>query len=291
MRLMAAAASAVVTALVVARAMEVGSSPPRHGAIRPRRLQGWLVQAGLGVTPSQFLGSSLMAGAAAYLVVFGVTSLPVVSLVPAVVVATLPRAFYGRRRARRLASVAEAWPDGLRDLISSVASGSSLVGSLEALAANGPLPLREAFGRFPFYSRSVGVVAALEMICEDLGDPTSDRVIEILILAQERGGTVVPEILRDLAAATTRDVWALEQVRTESLEQKINARVVFVLPWVVLMAITARPGAFRDFYATPAGLFVVLIGGVLSLVGMAAVARIGRIPTEPRVLGPAAGEG
>jgi len=145
--------------------------------------------------------------------------------------------------------------------------------------------LREAFQGFDVYSRSLGVVPALEMVKDDLADPTADRVIEVLILAYERGGSVVPEILEDLAEATTRDLWTLEQVRSEALEQKINSRVVFVLPWIVLVAMTARSGAFRDFYSSPAGLLVVAIGGVMSLVGVFVASRLGAQQTEPRVFG------
>ena len=123
----------------------------------------------------------------------------------------------------------------------------------------------------------------MEMTRSELGDPTSDRVIEVLILAHERGGVVVPEILADLAVATTRDVWTLEQVRGEALEQKINSRVVFVLPWLVLVVLTMRSGASREFYSTPIGIFVVVVCGLMSLVGMAVAGRIGAQPGEPRV--------
>ena len=134
------------------------------------------------------------------------------------------------------------------------------------------------------HSRSLGFVPALEMIKSDLADPTSDRVIEVLILAYERGGAVVPQILSDLAEATTKDIWTLEQVQTEALEQKINSRVVFVLPWLVLVAMTAQSGAFREFYSTPAGVMVAATGGVMSLIGMAIASRLGRQPPEPRIL-------
>jgi tight adherence protein B len=145
--------------------------------------------------------------------------------------------------------------------------------------------LREAFQGFDVYSRSLGVVPALEMVKDDLADPTADRIIEVLILAYERGGTVVPEILEDLAEATTRDLWTLEQIRTEALEQKINSRVVFVLPWLVLVTMTARSGAFREFYSSSAGLLVVAIGGVMSLVGVGVASRLGAQPSEARVFG------
>ncbi len=247
------------------------------------RSVSWPSQAGLDVTPAQFWLTSSAAACGTYLVVFALTSLPVVALMPALVVATLPRAYFGRKRAQRLAQVQEAWPDGLRDLIASVRSGASLPNAIESLAGFGPAPLRQAFQGFAVYSRSLGVVPALEMIRADLADPTSDRVIEVVILAYERGGSVVPEILSDLAEATTRDIWTMEQIRSEALEQKINARVVFVLPWFVLVAITARQGPFRDFYSSRAGVMVAVIGGLMSLLGIAIASRLGSQPAEPRV--------
>ena len=240
---------------------------------------------GLDVTSMQFWATVSAAGVVTYLVVFAVTGLIAVSFVPAIVVATMPKAYFARKRSLRLACVQEAWPDGLRDLLSSVRSGASLPSAIENLAVFGPESLRQAFQGFDVYSGSLGVVPALEMVKDDIADPTADRIIEVLILAYERGGTVVPEILEDLAEATTRDLWTIEQIRTEALEQKINSRVVFVLPWIVLVAMTARSGAFRDFYSSPPGLLVVLIGGVMSLFGVTIASRLGAQPAEPRVFG------
>lgn len=275
-----AAASTAAAAALVVRAIRSGY---RRRQSSTRVEAPWQSQAGLDVTPTQFWLASIGAGLLTYILVYAVTSLPIVSAMPALVVATVPRAYFGRKRGRRLAEVQEAWPDGLRDLISSVRSGASLPSAIENLAAFGPAPLRSAFQGFTVYSRSLGVVPALEMVKSDLADPTSDRVIEVLILAYERGGAVVPEILSDLAEATTRDIWTLEQIRTEALEQKINARVVFVLPWFVLIAMTAKPGAFREFYSTSAGLTVAVIGGVMSLLGIVIASRLGSQPAEPRV--------
>lgn len=240
---------------------------------------------GLDVTPFQFWSTVVLVAGVTFLCVVAITGLVAVSLVPAIVVATLPKTYFSRKRTQRLNRVQEAWPDGLRDILASVRSGASLPVALEHLSSFGPEALRQVFQGFDIYSKSMGVIAALEMIKDDLADPTSDRIIEVLILAYERGGTVVPEILSDLAEATTRDLWTTEQIRTEALEQKINARVVFVLPWLVLVAITARPGPFRDFYASASGLLVVALGGVLSLIGIAIATRLGRQPDEPRVFG------
>lgn len=273
--------AAVVTALAVGGIVHLMLTTRRTRRTlkptKPKRPNG------LDVSSFQFWTTVVGVAALTYLVLVALTGLPIVSLVPAVVVASLPRAYFTRKRQARLTSVQEAWPDGLRDLLSSVRSGASLPSAIEDLAAFGPEPLRQAFQGFDVYSRSLGVVAALEMVKDDIADPTTDRVIEVLILAYERGGTVVPEILEDLAEATMRDLWTLEQVRTEALEQKINARVVFVLPWLVLVAMTLRPGPFRDFYSSSAGVLVVTIGGLLSLIGVVIASRLGAQPPEPRV--------
>lgn len=252
-------------------------------AVSDRQL--WLTQAGLDLTPRQFWAASTGVGVVAFVVFLLITGIPIISMIPAVGVSILPRAYFAQQRDRRLSEVQEAWPDGLRDITASISSGMSLPRAVETLARSGPEPLRRAFARYGLLARTIGVVPALETIKEELGDPTSDRVIEVLILAHERGGNIVAEILTDLAAATTRDLWAMEDIRTAAIEQKINARVVFVLPWLVLVALTGYTPAYREFYGTAAGFFVVIIGAVMSGFGLLLVNSFSKEPQEERVLG------
>ncbi|HEY5890630.1 MAG TPA: hypothetical protein VIW94_08015 [Acidimicrobiia bacterium] len=277
MTFLAAAASALATCLVLTALLTRPWRRKVDNSVEHSR------RPDLDVSPFQFWATSVGVGAATCFVIWASTGLIVVALVPAIVVATLPNAYYNRKRAQQISEVQEAWPDGLRDLVSSVRSGASLPSAIEAMGLYGPAPLRAAFGGFGVYSRSLGVVPALEMVRADLADPTSDRVIEVLVLAHQRGGNVVPQILSDLADATTRDVWTLEQVRSEALEQKINSRVVFVLPWMVLVVMTTRSGPFKEFYSTPAGIGIVVVCGLLSLVGIFIASRLGSQPVEPRV--------
>lgn len=121
------------------------------------------------------------------------------------------------------------------------------------------------------------------VIKEELADPTSDRVIEVLMVAYERGGPSVTAILTDLADAVTEDLRTVEEIQTAELEQKINARAVFALPWLVLFLITLRAGEFRDFYQSPQGIATVGVGAVLSAAGIWLVTRLGQEPGETRV--------
>ncbi|MDQ1520289.1 MAG: tight adherence protein [Actinomycetota bacterium] len=286
----AALASGAFCALVVALIVGI---PIRVSPVLARRRRDanarltWLRQAQAGVTVAQFWAGSAGAGAVALFAVRVVTGSWFVAAVPAVAVSLLPRAYFGRKRSERLRQVQAAWPDGLRDLLSSISAGRSLGQAVSALATTGPEPLREAFTRFTQLARMLGTVAALEVVKEELADPTSDRVLEVLMLAHERGGGIVRSILEDLVNATTRDLKLLDQIETESLEMRINARAVVVLPWLVLVFLTMSAGPFRDFYRSGRGFATLLVGGLLSLVGLAVLGRLGRRTDEPRVFGSA----
>jgi tight adherence protein B len=247
--------------------------------------QVWLIQAGVELTPAKFRLWSMGVGVVGFGFALAVTGSVWIAVPPAVALMFLPRWFYARRRVQRLGEVLEAWPDGLRHLVASVRSGLSLPVALDELARNGPDGLRTAFARYPTLAQVFGVRAALEIVRDELADPTTDRVIEVLILATERGGALVPSILHDLADATNQDIRTLEEIRTNSLEQRLNARVVFAIPWLVLVLLTARPSAYREFYQSSAGFVVVAIAAVLSAIGSWWVARLGREPDEQRVFG------
>ncbi|MFN8037543.1 MAG: type II secretion system F family protein [Acidimicrobiia bacterium] len=252
--------------------------------------QRWLHQAGVALTPHQFLLGSVMVGMVTFLAVAALSGTPMVALVPAIGVGALPRAYFSRRRAARLRVVQEAWPDGLRDVLASVSAGRSVSQAVVALAATGPEPLREAFARYPLLARMLGTVPALEVVKEELGDPTSDRVIEVLVLAHERGGQIVASILEDLVQATTKDLKLREEIASEGLEMKINSRAVLVMPWLVLFALTMSTPAFREFYSSALGGVVVLIGGCLSLFGLWFLQRLNRPAGEERVFASARAE-
>jgi len=261
--------------------------PLRPSAIRRSRNRLWLQQAGAGLTPARFWGGSVAAGLLALLVLVALTGSVFVALVPSVAVALFPRGYFARRRRLRMREVQVAWPDGLRDIGASVAAGRSLTQAVTSLAATGPPALRDAFVRFPDLARVLGTGPALELVKEELADPTSDRVIEVLLLAHERGGPIVRTILEDLVDATTRDLKLLDALETEGLEMRINARAVVVLPWLVLVALTAKAGPFRDFYRSSGGFVTLVVAGFLTAVGMLFLGRLGRDEIEDRVFGAA----
>ncbi len=156
MKLAAALVSGVFVSLITAALM--GIRPPlrlgRQGKGEARQL--WLAQAGLKVTPFQFVLISAGIGAFALVILLGISGVWAVALPPSALIALLPRLYFARVRNRRMSEVRKAWPDGIRDLLGAVSSGQSVQRALENLARSGPAPLQEAFGRFPVLVRTMG---------------------------------------------------------------------------------------------------------------------------------------
>lgn len=257
-------------------------SDQRLGSGRARR-QEWLNQAGLPVTPRQFWTSSIFAGVITFLFVWLLTSVALVAIPPAVAVGLVPRFYFAQQRRRLARERLEAWPEALRSIIASISSSMSLHQALLVLATSGPTELRDVFARYSSLSFTLDSATALEVIREELADPVSDRVIEDLLLAFEQGPAVIVDIMDDLARSTVEDLQVLDRVDTAQLEQRLNARAVFVLPFLFLIMLTFRPGPGRDFYSSGAGVVVIVVGTAMSIIGMAIVSRLGRLPEEPRV--------
>ena len=247
--------------------------------------QIWLTQAGLELSPLQYWLGIAVIGLIVFGLVSAVTSTPVVAIAPTLGAIVIPHAFFTRKRSKNLAKTQQAWPDAIREIIASIESNASLHGALVSLSYKGPEPLRIAFERFPTLATTTGVVPALEAVRERLSDPTSDRVIEVLILAHERGGGIVTDILRDLATATTEDLQLGEEIESAALEQKINSRAVFIIPWLVLIMLVLSSEGFKIFYQSTLGFVVVLGAAVWSGIGMLIVAKLSQHTAEPRVFG------
>ena len=216
---------------------------PRRLAARRERADVWLQQAGVGLGPAAVLGRERVRRARSRCwSLAALTGSVFVALVPAVAVALLPRGYFGRRRRARMREVQVAWPDGLRDLVASIAAGLLADAGGHEPRRDRPAGAARRLRAFPAAGTRARHRPGAGAVKEDLADPTSDRVLEVLILAQERGGAIVRDILDDLVDATTRDLKLLDELETEGLEMRINARAVVVLPWLVLVALTARAG-------------------------------------------------
>ncbi len=286
MRLLASLATAV--AVYMAAGLFTGYTTAlrrRRSARRDlSRYELWLVQAGSDLSPLQFLTGSGVLGLVTLATTTAITAAWWLAIMPAVVMGLSPYAFYTRRRRERLRQIRQAWPDALRDALAAISAGSTLTLALGDLAERGPAALRPAFGRFRRMARMMGVVRGLELMKEELGDPGSDRILEVMVLAHEHGGALVAEVLRDLIGEITEDLRLEAEIRADGTEQRIESWVVVLIPWLLLLFLAQTSDQYQVFYRSGSGLVVVLAAVVWSLIGVAMLRYIGRSTGEPRVL-------
>lgn len=281
----------LAVALLVWVTMEGLAGRPVRFRISRRRprvsdRQVWLSQAGAAVTPRQFWAVCAATAAATFVVLFALDRTLVVALVPAIGAGALPYAYWGLERRKRANARFEAWPDALRHITGGLVAGiANLHDALEELAVSGPDALQAPFARYSrLVGRGVSDRQALEAIRAELADPVSDSVILNLELAASEGTDVAISVLSDLTAQITGDLELAEKVRTVQTQSRIAGWAVFVLPYALLVFLCASQPFYRQFFASSAGLVIVMIGAAMSITGFFIVRRLAKpIATHERI--------
>jgi tight adherence protein B len=288
--LLAAAAVFLAVQLVAGRPVTFRRTrPARKGGVDR---QVWLQQAGAGVTPAQFWAVSAILGAVTFALLLALEGAVIVALLPALGAAAAPYMYWHSERSRRMSARLAKWPEAIRHVLGSVESGHvSLHRALEELARTGPEVLRPPIARYVRLSARLGEQRALETVRHEMADAISDRVFLTFEVAMSQGTNLVTQILRDLANQATGDKELAEKIRTAQLNIRISAWATFVMPYAMLILLCLSGPAIRSFYSSAAGLFVVAVGAVMSLVGMVIINRLARPIVEERVFAVASRSG
>ena len=251
----------------------------------PGRLRGLLDRAGLaGVAVRSLVLLVVVLGLVAALSIQVVSRTPPVAIAFGVLAAYLPLAVVKGRGRRRQREFAEVWPEAVDNLASAVRAGMSLPEALAGLGTRGPEPLRPAFRSFALdYQASGRFGDALDRLKTTLADPVGDRVVEGLRIAREVGGGDLGRLLRNLSGYLRDDLRTRSELESRQAWTVNGARLAVAAPWLVLFLLCFQPEVISR-YSSPGGV-VVLVGGALScFVAYRVMVRIGRLPTDRRIL-------
>ena len=261
---------------------------PRTPRVRARsagRLRALLDRAGLGqVSTTGFVILCLVLAISTTLVIQLVSGTPPVAIAFGVMGGYLPVALVAGRARRRLREFAEVWPEAVDNLASAVRAGLSLPDALGGLGSRGPEPLREAFDQFALdYQVSGRFGECLDRLKARLADPTGDRVIEGLRVAREVGGGELGRLLRNLSGYLRDDARTRSEMEARQAWTVNGARLAVAAPWLVLLFMSFQSEVIRR-YSSPAGVVVLAVGAATCFVAYRLMMRIGRLPTERRIL-------
>ena len=261
--------------------------PRRPGRERRRvgRVADLLARAGL--TRVSTTGFALLCG---LLGVVTALVLQVVSRTAPVAVAFgamgayLPVAVVSGRARRRQREFAEVWPEAVDNLASAVRAGMSLPEALAALGTRGPEPLREAFDEFALDYQVTGRFGeSLDRLKVRLADPVGDRVVEGLRIAREVGGGELGRLLRNLSGYLRDEARTRSEMESRQAWTVNGARLAVAAPWMVLLFMSFQSEVIHR-YASPGGVVVLGFGATACVVAYRLMMRIGRLPTERRIL-------
>jgi tight adherence protein B len=166
--------------------------------------------------------------------------------------------------------------------VSSVRAGRPLPDAIAALAEQGPAALRDGFVLFERRWRETGTVgAALDAAKAHFADPTADRLLEILRMARQVGGTELPSVLRGLAAHLRQDLALRAEVEARQSWVTGAGKLGLAAPWLVLVLLATRPEAARA-YGTPLGSLLIIAAAAVTLIAYRVMLALGRLPEDRR---------
>ncbi|MBB6626852.1 type II secretion system F family protein [Nocardioides sp. KIGAM211] len=258
---------------------------PRDPSPTAGRVDRLLARAGLGqVSTTGFVLLCAVLGVAAALVVQVVSRTPPVAVAFGAMGAWLPVAVVAGRARRRQREFAEVWPEAVDNLSSAVRAGLSLPEALAGLGTRGPEPLREAFDEFALDYQVTGRFGeCLDRLKDRLADPVGDRVVEGLRIAREVGGGELGRLLRNLSGYLRDEARTRSEMESRQAWTVNGARLAVAAPWLVLLFMSFQSEVIHR-YASPGGVLVLAFGAAACVVSYRLMMRIGRLPTERRIL-------
>ena len=260
--------------------------PPRAPSHTLARLREWLVQTGVPIAPRTFvaisIGGAILGGALAHLA-FGWPTLDILGI--AVGGALYPLVLRGRHsRARR--AVLRSLPEAIDRLRDSLASSIPIDVALARLGSEaGPEALRPGFRQLGNeVALGVPFAESVQHWADGLADPTADRACSALILYDQVGPERFAQCLAQLAGDVRSDLALRDQVAAARSRIFFQARILLVLPVVVLLGVRASQPIAAQAFGTLSGQLVLAGGALMLTLGYGLMVWLARLPSEEREL-------
>jgi tight adherence protein B len=259
--------------------------PPKSTAKARSRTTELLARAGMSnVSQTSFWVLCGSCGFVVLVVIQVVSQTFPVALTFGAIASYLPVAVVKGRARTRQREFAEVWPEAVDNLASAVRAGLSLPEALTGLGSRGPEPLRDAFAQFGLDYQVTGRFSdCLDRLKERLADPVGDRVVEGLRIAREVGGGDLGRLLRNLSGYLRDDARTRSELEARQAWTVNGARLAVSAPWLVLLMMCFQ-GEVIERYSSPGGVLLLIVGAGLCFVAYWMMMRIGRLPTEKRIL-------
>jgi tight adherence protein B len=226
-----------------------------------------------------YLASSL----GGFVVATVITSSPLIGIPFALITTTIPIVIIRRRGEIERALLQNLWPEILDHVISGLQSGLSLAETLVALGTRGPVKSRSIFLLFSEKLRGgIDFGQALNELKQAFNDGTADQVCEVLEFARVSGSRDTSLTLRTLSNFIRRDLALRAEISAKHSWVKNSAALAAVAPWILLLLLATQENTLRA-YTSGAGLTILIIGALLTVVAYFWMEKVGKLSETPRI--------
>lgn len=212
-----------------------------------------------------------------------ITSSPLLGIPFALITSTIPIVVIRRKVEIERALLQNLWPEILDHVISGLQSGLSLAETLVALGTRGPVKSRSIFLLFSEKLRGgTDFGQALNELKQAFNDGTADQVCEVLEFARVSGSRDTSLTLRTLSNFIRRDLALRAEISAKHSWVKNSAALAAVAPWILLLLLATQENTLRA-YTSGAGLTILIIGALLTVVAYFWMEKVGKLSEIPRI--------
>lgn len=177
----------------------------------------------------------------------------------------------------------DAWVRSIRSILLG-GSDNTLEAALIASLATAPAPIRPEVAALTSRLRARWETdRALEAFANDLDDPTADTIATALILASQRRGTGLSEVLESLTESVRDEVEARRKAEAAKAIPRSSAVYMTILFALVAGVLIIANPSYVAPYATPLGQGILTVVIAFFLGSLWLLRRISTVTTRPRI--------
>lgn len=237
------------------------------------------------LNPRVVLAGGLLGGLLAGAGLVVLLPIPALGVITACVVPLWGYAYVARVKSQRATRLRRAWPSVIDHLRAGVRSGHDVAGAVIALPESFPPDISAPVRTFEKeITQGFSTDDALAELARRFADPVGDRIVEVLRMAHEVGGTNLPGVLLELQKSVRADIAVREDAHAQQSWIRSASLLAVAAPWAVLVVIGTREATISA-YQTSEGGAILILGAIVSLVAFTMMKKIGALPTQRRWLG------
>jgi tight adherence protein B len=218
------------------------------------------------------------------LTIYMLTRWPIAALAAALFGWTAPALLGARSRRRREVDRIEAiarWAEQLRDTMSAAAGLHEAIGVTARVA---PLPIRPEVQELAARLRREPLAQAARHFAMRLASPAGDHVAVALILASERHGARLSDVLGQVAAATRAEAALRLRVEAQRARTYSQARLISGVIGTVVLVYVVLNRSYLAPFGSPLGQLVLGLVCTLWFGSLWALVRLAEVAPGERIL-------